>query len=58
VGKVFPLYHLADGLQRTVVSGSGSGLVGDDLLVLALWGAGGLLFAARRFRWEPQAVAA
>jgi ABC-2 type transport system permease protein len=56
IGRVFPLYHLADGLQRCVVSGtSGSGLRGGNVAVLALWAVGGLVVAARRFRWEPQA---
>jgi hypothetical protein len=27
-----------------------------NLAVLALWALGGIAFAARRFRWEPQAA--
>jgi len=54
VGRVFPLYHLAEGLQTTLVSGrSGTGLDGGNVAVLAVWGLAGLLVAARRFRWEP-----
>lgn len=56
VGKVFPLYHLADGMQRSVVSGGGTGLNGSDIASLLIWAAVGLVFAARRFRWEPQAA--
>jgi ABC-2 type transport system permease protein len=54
VGRVFPLYHLAEGLQTTLVSGTeGTGLDGGNVAVLAAWGAAALLIAVRRFRWEP-----
>ena len=56
VGKVFPLYHLADGLQTSLVSGGGTGLVAGDVASLALWGLAGLFIAKRHFRWEPQAA--
>lgn len=56
VGRVFPLYHIALGLQTSLAPGaSGSGLHGSDLLVLAIWAAIGIRVATRRFRWEPQA---
>lgn len=59
VGRIFPLYHLAQGLQSTVVeSPSGIGLSGNDVAVLALWGLAGLWVATRRFKWEPQGRAA
>jgi ABC-2 type transport system permease protein len=54
VGKVFPLYHLADGLQRALAFGGESGLNGSDVGSLAIWAAAGIVLAARRFRWEPQ----
>lgn len=47
-------YHLAEGLQRSLVPGGGSGLNGTNVAVLGAWGLGGLVFAARRFRWEAQ----
>ena len=57
VGQVFPLAPLADGMQRAVTGvGGRSGLTAHNLLVLAAWGAGGLVVAARRFRWVPQGV--
>lgn len=56
VGKLFPLYHLAEGLQLAVRSGSGTGLTSGNVLVLALWAAIGLGLAVRRFRWEPQSA--
>ena len=54
VGKVFPLYHLATGLQTSFGVGSGTGLSADNVAVLALWAVGGAVAAARNFRWEPQ----
>jgi ABC-2 type transport system permease protein len=57
VGKVFPLYHLALGLQTSLSpEASGSGLDGENLLILALWAVAGVRIAGRRFRWEPQAA--
>ena len=56
VGKAFPLYHLADGLQTSLVSGAGTGLTAGDLTSLLLWGVAGLAIATRRFHWEPQAA--
>ena len=54
VGRIFPLYHLAEGLQTTLVAHvSGTGLTGDNVAPLAVWGAAGVWVAARRFRWEP-----
>ena len=59
IGRVFPLSHLADGLQTTLAPGAtGSGLSGENLGVLGLWALVGLLVAVRRFRWEPQAARA
>ncbi len=56
VGRVFPLAHLAESLQRAVADPSvGTGLTGENVAVLAAWGIVGLVVAARGFRWEPQA---
>jgi ABC-2 type transport system permease protein len=59
VGRLFPLYHVAQGLQSTVaMDPSGIGLSGRDAAALILWGLGGIWIAARRFKWEPQGRAA
>jgi ABC-2 type transport system permease protein len=59
VGKLFPLYHLAEGLETCLVSGAGgTGLAARNVAWLALWGLAGLAIAARRFRWEPHAARA
>ena len=56
VGRVFPLAHLAESLQRALADPSlGTGLTGENIAVLAAWGIAGLIVAARGFRWEPQA---
>ena len=56
VGKVFPLAHLAAGMQRGLVQGAtGAGFNGADLGILAGWAVVGFVMAARGFRWEPQA---
>ncbi|HET9186026.1 MAG TPA: ABC transporter permease [Solirubrobacterales bacterium] len=55
VGRLFPLFHLALGLQTALAPGAGgSGLEAGDLLVLAIWALVGFRVASRRFRWEPQ----
>lgn len=54
VGRVFPLFHLAEGLQRSLVPGGGTGITAANVAVLGAWGLGGLAFAVRRFRWAPQ----
>lgn len=55
VGRIFPLYHLAQGLQSTVaMDPTGIGLSGGDAAALAIWGLGGIWIATRRFKWEPQ----
>jgi ABC-2 type transport system permease protein len=56
IGKVFPLYHLAEGLQLAVQSGSATGITSSNVLVLLAWTLGGLILAVRRFRWEPQSA--
>jgi ABC-2 type transport system permease protein len=54
VGRVFPLAHLAEGLQRSFSpAASGTGIDGTNLAVLALWGIAALAVAIRTFRWEP-----
>lgn len=59
VGKVFPLYHLALGLQTTLSpNATGSGLDAGNIAVLAIWAITGARIASKRFRWEPQAARA
>jgi ABC-2 type transport system permease protein len=55
IGGIFPLAPLAEGLQATVATGSGTGLSEDNVAVLAIWALVGVVVAARNFRWEPQA---
>jgi ABC-2 type transport system permease protein len=52
VGRVFPLAHLAEGLQAAFGTGDVH-LSGRNVASLALWGVAGIIIAARRFRWQP-----
>ena len=59
VGKIFPLYHLALGLQTTLApDAGGTGFDAGNFAVLAAWALAGTTLATRRFRWEPQSAAA
>lgn len=54
IGEAFPVEHLAAALHHAFVHPPGAGVIAwGDLGVLALWGAGGALLAARRFAWLP-----
>jgi ABC-2 type transport system permease protein len=53
VGRIFPLAHLAEGLQLSFAAHGGTGLDGGDVLSLAIWALAAVVVAARRFRWEP-----
>ena len=54
IAAIFPIRHLVK--QLTAVfdpSVTGSGINVANLAVMAAWGIGMLLIAARRFKWEP-----
>ena len=54
VGSLFPVEHLAAGLQLASVHASFSSAISvSDLLVLAAWGLAAAAFAAWRFSWLP-----
>ena len=54
VANVFPVRHL-DAALLTAYNPhtAGAGFAGTDLLIVVVWGVGGLAFALRRFRWTP-----
>jgi ABC-2 type transport system permease protein len=54
VAKVFPVWHFAQAMKAAYFSPTGAGFRVGDLLVVALWGLGGLILAARFFSWEPR----
>ena len=58
IARVFPVYHLAEGLQMALGKGGVGTLSGNDLLSLAVWGAVAAFVATRRFRWEPHTAVA
>ena len=54
VGEIFPVRHLANALLIAYnPHTSGLGFAGLDLLIVAVWGAAGLLVALRTFSWQP-----
>ena len=56
IAKVFPVQHLAHGLQHAFQPGTtGIGIVWSDLGVMGIWAAIGLVVALRRFSWLPKA---
>lgn len=52
-GKLFPLEHLARGLQEAFAIPGSTGITAINLAALAAWGAAGLAAALAGFRWEP-----
>jgi ABC-2 type transport system permease protein len=54
VGEIFPVRHLANALRVACNPHTrGLGFAGPDLLIVAAWGAAGLLVAVRKFSWLP-----
>ena len=54
VGEIFPVRHLANALLIAYnPHTSGLGFADQDLLIVAAWGAAGLLVALRTFSWQP-----
>jgi ABC-2 type transport system permease protein len=58
IARIFPVYHLVTGLQTALGSTGDTALDAGNAAVLAVWGLWGIVFSARRFRWEPQATTA
>jgi ABC-2 type transport system permease protein len=57
IARIFPVYHLAEGLQMALGRAGGT-FSSRDALALAAWGVLTAVFAARHFRWEPHTPAA
>jgi ABC-2 type transport system permease protein len=54
IANVFPVRHLAAALLTAYnPNTAGAGFAGTDLLIVALWGVGGLILALWRFSWVP-----
>jgi len=55
IADVFPVRHLAAALLTTYnPHTTGAGVAWGDLLIVALWGIGGLAIALWRFSWVPR----
>ena len=57
IAKVFPVEHLAHGLQHAFQpAATGIGIDWSDLGVMGIWAAIGVVIALRRFSWLPKAA--
>ena len=57
IASVFPVSHLNGALFKAFdPATTGAGIAGNDLLILAAWGVGGLALALWRFSWSPRAA--
>jgi ABC-2 type transport system permease protein len=58
IAEVFPVRHFINAMFTAFdpAHQSSSGFNGTDLLVMAAWGAGAVVIASLRFRWEPNKV--
>ncbi len=54
LGKVFPLEHMARGLQLSFLVPGSTGLTVVNVGVMVAWGLVGLLVAVRSFRWDSR----
>jgi ABC-2 type transport system permease protein len=50
----FPIRHFFEAFFDAYVPSGGAAISWDDLAVVAIWGAVGLLLAVRYFRWTPR----
>ncbi|HMK99593.1 MAG TPA: ABC transporter permease [Acidimicrobiales bacterium] len=51
IAKIFPISHFAKGMEAGFL---GTTFSWNDVLIVALWGVAGLVFAVRHFSWEPR----
>ena len=51
IARIFPVRHFADGMQAGFL---GTAFRWSDVLIVGVWGLGGLLLAVRYFSWEPR----
>jgi ABC-2 type transport system permease protein len=54
VGRIFPVRHLIEAYLGAYYGPPIFTFSWRDVLVVALWGIAGIVFAARRFSWEPR----
>ena len=56
VADLFPIRHLFEAFFAGFdPATTGAGIELGQLALVAVWGAAGLIFALRRFRWAPRA---
>lgn len=58
IAEYFPVRHFITAMFNAFdpAHQSATGISGNDLIIMAAWGAVGLFVAVRRFRWEPRST--
>ena len=54
IAQALPLTHLLDGLSAAMVTGAAFADHADDLAVVLIWAAFGIVLAVRGFSWEAR----
>lgn len=56
IAEYFPVRHFITAMFSSFDPAhlSATGIEGNDLIIMAAWGAGALIIAVRRFHWEPR----
>ena len=56
VASIFPVQHLSHAVRLAYNPfTTGSAFHWQDLAIMGAWGAAAIVFALRKFRWEPRA---
>jgi ABC-2 type transport system permease protein len=56
IASVFPIKHLAEAVREPIINTHGTGISATNLLIVAAWGIGALLIAARTFQFSPKSA--
>src|SRR4029453_11768742 len=54
VARIFPVKHFADAMRAAFYGPPQFEFLWRDVLIVAIWGGGGLILAVRFFSWEPR----
>jgi ABC-2 type transport system permease protein len=54
VARIFPVKHFADAMRAAFYGPPQFEFLWRDVLIVAIWGAAGLILAVRFFSWEPR----
>jgi ABC-2 type transport system permease protein len=54
VARIFPVKHFLDAMRAAFYGPPQFEFLWRDVLIVAIWGAAGLILAVRFFSWEPR----